>query len=140
MKQRWRVVLLIIWTIGILFPFFFMRRFSHLYKTGFDWAFQSNIAHVVMHVFLYAVFAWLVLSVFFYKNKIITPFIVVLMVLFISMLQESIQLVSIKSPVGWDDAIDILVDVSGAIIGISVFRWKRAKGKLGVERRTRSSK
>ena len=93
-----------------------------------------------MHVFLYAVFAWLLSSVFSNKQKKISPLVVVLVALVISMLQELIQLITIKSPAGWDDIIDILVDISGAIIGISVFRWRWGKGKLEANRKNKSQK
>ena len=125
MKRKWRIVILILWCIGILFPFYFMRRFSHLYKTGFDWAFKSNITHVLMHVFLYAILALLISIAFSNNKKLISPVKVILIVLGISVLQETIQLVSIKYPVGWDDIFDIFVDVSGGFIGVGVFRWKR---------------
>ncbi len=102
-----------------------MRKFSHLYKTGFDWAFKSGIIHVVMHIFLYAVLAWLISLVFSNKNKLISPIIVVSVALGISILQEAIQLISIKSPAGLDDIFDTFVDMSGALIGVFVFRRQR---------------
>jgi len=104
-----------------------MREFSHFYKTGFDWAFKSVITHVLMHVFLYAVLAWLMSVVFSNKKKRISPVKVVLIVLVVSIMQEAIQLVSIRCPVGWDDIFDILVDVIGALIGVFVFRWQKRK-------------
>ena len=123
---------MIIWTAGILFPFYFMRRFSLAYKTGFDWAFKSGVTHVLMHIFLYAVLAWLISLIFYNKNKSISFFIVVLVALCISVLQETIQLITIKSPAGIDDIFDILVDVSGAAIGVIVFRWQRIRKERDV--------
>jgi VanZ family protein len=108
-----------------------MRRFSHLYKTGFDWAFKSNITHILMHVFLYAMLAWLVSLVFSHDKKIISPVKVLLIVLGVSVLQETIQLASIKYPVGWDDIFDVLVDLSGGLIGVLIFRWKRIRFRKG---------
>jgi hypothetical protein len=134
MKRSWLILILIIWSIGILFPFYFIRKFSHLYRTGFDWAFKAGITHVVMHIFLYAVLAWLISSVFSNKQKTISPIVVVLIALSVSVLQESIQLISIKSPAGCDDIIDTLVDISGAFIGIGVFRWKWCREKRGIKR------
>jgi len=125
MKNKWRVIILIIWGIGILFPFYFMRSFSLTYKTGFDWAFKSGIIHVLMHIFLYAVLAWLISVILSNKKELISPVKVILIVIGVSVLQETIQLVSIKCPVGWDDIFDILVDISGALIGVFVFRWQR---------------
>jgi hypothetical protein len=127
MKNRWRVLLLIIWSVGILFSYYFMRRFSLIYKTGFDWAFEFNMTHVIMHISLYAVLALLILSVFSNKKKIISPVVVILIASGISILQGSIQLMTIKSPVGLDDVLDTLVDMSGAVIGIIAFSWKRKR-------------
>jgi len=118
---------LIVWSIGILFPFYFIRRFSLVYKTGFDWLFKSDVTHVVMHIFLYAVLAWLISLVFSNRKKLVSPFLVISVALCISVIQESIQLITIKSPAGIDDVFDVLVDLSGAAIGIIVFRWQRRK-------------
>ena len=125
MKNRRRVLLLVLWIIGILFPYYFMRRFSLAYQTGFDRVFKSDVTHGVMHIFLYAVLAWLISLVFSNKNKLISPFIVVSVSLCISVFQEAIQLITIKSPAGIDDIFDILVDLSGTAIGIIIFRWQR---------------
>lgn len=132
MKRRGRIILLIIWIIGILFPFFYFRRFSRVYKTCFNWAFKSDITHVVMHLLLYSVLAWLISIVFSNKKRRISPLKVILIVLGISILQEAIQLALINCPAGWDDIFDILVDISGAVIGIFVFRWRwvREKGDV----------
>lgn len=124
MRKKWLIVLLILWSVAILFPFYFMRRFSHLYKQGFDWAFKLNITHVLMHIFLYAMLAVLISVVFSNKKKLISTIRVVLIVLCVSVLQETIQLVSIKYPVGWDDVLDVLVDLSGGLIGVFTFRWR----------------
>jgi VanZ family protein len=104
-----------------------MRRFSLSYKTGFDWVFKSEVTHVVMHILLYAGLAWLISIVFSNKKKRISPVKVVLIVFCVSILQEAIQLVSIKCLVGWDDILDILIDLSGALIGVFIFRWRQNK-------------
>jgi VanZ family protein len=104
-----------------------MRRFSHLYKQGFDWAFRSGITHLLMHIFLYAVLAWLISLLFLNKEKKKYPIKVILIILCVSILQETIQLVSIKCPVGLDDVFDIMVDLIGGSIGIFVFRWRKRR-------------
>jgi hypothetical protein len=124
MKDRWRILVLILWSVGILFPFYFMHRFSLIYKTRFDWAFKSGLPHSIMHIFLYAVLAWLISSVFSIKKRLISTVIVILVVVAVSILQELIQFITLNSPVGLDDVFDVFVDVSGAVIGIIVFRWK----------------
>lgn len=125
MKRKLGILILIIWSIGILFPFYFMHRFSIIYRTGFDWTFKSGITHFLMHIFLYAVLAWLISLVFLDRKKKIPQVKVILIVLGISVLQETIQLVSIKYPVGLDDIFDVLVDLSGGLIGVFLFRLKK---------------
>ena len=134
MKKRWRVILLIIWTIGILFPFFYIRRFSRVYKTWFNWAFKSDITHIVMHFLLYAVLAWLISIVFSNEKKRISPAKVIFIVLGVAILQEAIQLALTNCPVKWDELFDILVDVSGAVIGLFVFRWRWGREKRDVKK------
>ncbi len=111
----------------MLFPFYLIRQFSPAYRTGFDWLFHTDISHIAARFILYGVLAWLASSVFSNKQKLISPIIVVLIALGISILQESIQLISGQGPIGWDDGFDILVDMSGAVIGVFVFRWQKQK-------------
>lgn len=130
MKNRWHVLFLIVWSIGILFPFYFMRRFLTLYRTGFDRALRTDLSHIIMHIILYAVLAWLISSVFSNRDKLVAPIKVMLIALAISMLQEAIQLISIQYSIGWDDVVDIFVDLSGVAIGVIVFRFRWRKNTL----------
>lgn len=52
-----RVLILIGWIFGILFPFASLQRFSNSYRTRFQWAFHTEISHILMHTFMYAVLA-----------------------------------------------------------------------------------
>jgi len=124
MKQKWRILILIIWSIGILFPFYLIRQFSPAYRTGFDWLFHSYLSHVVARFIFYGILAWLASSVFSNRKPLISCFIVILGVLSIAVIQESIQLLSGQGPAGLDDLFDILVDMSGAVISVFVFRWR----------------
>ncbi|MEJ2355400.1 MAG: VanZ family protein [candidate division WOR-3 bacterium] len=133
MKNRWLVLLLIIWSIGILFPYYFIHLFSLVYKTRFDWFFKSDVIHIIMHIFLYAVLAWLIAVVFSNKKILILSVIGILIALGVSILQEFIQLITLKSPVGLDDVLDTFVDVSGAVIGIIVFRWQWSRKEQDVK-------
>jgi hypothetical protein len=111
----------------MLFPFYLMRRFSPAYRTSFDWLFHTDISHIIARFIFYGLLAWLASCVFSNKKKIIFPFAVFLFVLGIAILQESIQLLTGEGPVGWDDGFDVLIDVSGATVGLVVFRLKRYK-------------
>jgi len=131
MTQRIKLILLILLSIGVLFPFYLMRRFSPAYRTSFDWLFHTDISHIIARFIFYGVLAWLASSVFSNKNKLISPFIVILCVLGIAVMQESIQLLTGQGPLGWDDGFDVLIDMSGAVLGLFVFylmwRGKTAK-------------
>jgi VanZ family protein len=117
--------LLILLSIGILFPFYLMRRFSPTYRTGFDWLFHTDISHMVARFIFYSILVWLASSVFSSKKNLISPFVVILFVLGIAILQEFVQLIAGQGPVGWDDGLDVLIDMSGAAIGLFVFRLMR---------------
>lgn len=128
MKNRISIILIILLSIGILFPFYLMRQFSPAYRTSFDWLFHTDISHIVARFIFYGVLAWLASSVLSKKERLISPFVVILYVFGIALLQESIQLLAGQGPVGWDDGFDVLVDISGAAIGLFVFRLMR-RGK-----------
>jgi len=53
----------------------------------------------------------------------------------IAVAQEVMQLLAGQGPAGWDDIFDTLVDISGAVIGISVFRWKWCREKRGIKKK-----
>lgn len=116
--------MLIVLSLGILFPFYLFRQFSPAYRTGFDWLFHTGISHMVARLIFYGMLAWLIFSVFSNKRRLYHPIIVVLVVLVIAIMQESIQLISGQGPLGLDDIFDIVVDLSGALIGLFAFRWR----------------
>jgi VanZ family protein len=109
----------------MLFPFYLMRQFSPAYRTSFDWLFHTDISHMIARIIFYGVLAWLASSVFSNRKKRISPFVVFLFVLGIALLQESIQLLTGQGPLGWDDGIDVIIDMSGATVGLIVFRLLR---------------
>jgi hypothetical protein len=125
MKQRIKVILLIFLSIGILFPFYLLRRFSPAFRTEFDWLFHSDISHIVARIIFYGILALLASSVFSNKKRLISPFVVILCILAIAMLQEVIQLLTGQGPLDWDDGFDVLIDMSGAAIGLFIFRLMR---------------
>jgi VanZ family protein len=125
MKQRIKVILLIFLSIGILFPFYLLRRFSPAFKTEFDWLFHSDISHIVARIIFYGILSLLASSVFSNKKRLISLFIVFLLALGIALSQETIQLLTGQGPLGWDDGFDVLVDMTGAIVGLFIFRLIR---------------
>ncbi len=118
---------MILLSIGMLFPFYLIRQFSPAYRTGFDWLFHTDISHIAARFILYGVLAWLVSSVSSNKKRLIFPVIVILYLLGIALLQEIMQILTGQGPAGLDDGFDILVDMSGAVIGLFFFRWQKQK-------------
>jgi len=127
MKQRARQILLILLSIGMFFPFYLIRQFSPAYRTGFDWLFHSDLSHIVARFIFYGILTWLASVVFTNRKPPISCFLVILGVLIIAAMQESIQLLTGQGPAGFDDLFDILIDMSGAVIGVLVFRWQKQK-------------
>jgi hypothetical protein len=111
----------------MLFPFYLMRRFSPAYRTSFDWLFHTDISHIIARFVFYGVLAWLASSVLSRKNKLVSPFVVILYAFGIAILQEFIQLLTGAGPVGWDDGFDVLLDMSGATVVLIVFHLVRYK-------------
>jgi VanZ family protein len=134
MKKRIGIMLLILLSIGMLFPFYLMRRFSPAYRTSFDWLFHTDISHIIARFIFYGVLTWLASSVLSKKKSLISPFIVILYAFVIAILQESVQLLTGQGPVDWGDGLDVLIDMSGAAIGLFVFLLMR-RGKTTKSRR-----
>jgi len=116
--------LLILLSVGMLCPSYLICRVLPAYQMVFGWLFRTDMSHIIVRFILYGVLAWLVLSVFSDRKPPNSWFIMILGVLSIAVIQEVTQLLTGQGPAGWDDVFDILVDMSGAVIGIIVFRWK----------------
>jgi len=128
------MILLILLSIGMLCPFYLVCQMLPAYKMLFGCLFRTDMSHIIMRFILYGVLAWLVLSVFSDRKPPISWFIVILSVLSIAVTQEVMQLLTGQGPAGWDDVFDVLVDMSGAVIGISVFRWRWGREKQDVKK------
>ena len=108
----------------MLFPFHLLRQFSPAYRTSFDWLFHTDVSHIVARFIFYGVLTWLASAVFSNKKPLVSCFILIIGALSIAVAQEVMQLFTGQGPVGWDDVFDTIVDVSGAAIGIFIFRWR----------------
>ena len=53
-QQRWLPWLILIWVVGMLFPFGWLRQFSSRYRQLFDGIFSPEWMHILMHSALYA--------------------------------------------------------------------------------------
>jgi hypothetical protein len=134
MKRRIRIIVIVILIIGMLCPFYLICQMLPAYKKVFDWLFRTDVSHIIMRFIFYGVLGWLVLSVFSDRKSPIPWFIFILGFLSIAVAQEVMQLLTGQGPAGLDDIFDTLVDLSGALIGISIFKWKWGRGKRGIKK------
>jgi hypothetical protein len=115
-RRAW-VVFVLLWLVGILFPFEAVRRYSQNYRQTFDAVFNCETAHVIMHTILFGVLAGGLMRLWggqFTK--------VLLAVLAAACLQESIQAVTNRGYDWHDGAFDIGVDLAGAI-AVAIATW-----------------
>ncbi len=63
MKMQ-RLLILLAWLFGILFPMGWLRQFSPGFRQRFDAIFSPEWMHVVMHAFIFAVLVGLIFYVF----------------------------------------------------------------------------
>jgi glucan phosphoethanolaminetransferase (alkaline phosphatase superfamily) len=116
---KWRFLFLAAWVCGILFPFEALRTYSESYRQSFDTVFDHEAAHVLMHLFLFAVLAGGLRA--FLK----WPW-VLLAAAGIAGLQEAIQALTASQYEIADGFFDLGVDMAGAVAGLIVFRLARA--------------
>ena len=110
-------LLTVLWILGILFPMGFLAAVWKPFGRLFDRAFASGWSHVVMHATLYLVLAFLL-------AQLLRPALLVLcLALLTGVAQEALQWLSIQAEVGWAaSAFDLLVDLSGALLGLGLAR------------------
>ncbi len=118
---------LLFWLLGILFPMAWFTRFSAAYRRLFELVFTPQWTHVVMHLFLFAVLAYLL-------SQGLDPHLAVrrgwplwlipwALVFGVALLQEGIQRLYTGQTPGSDEALDLGVDLAGGGLGLLVFRW-----------------
>ena len=114
------VVLFIAWTFGILVPLYSVSRSLPAGRSAFDWVFQTDASHVLMHTFLYAVLAGLlvpILRVFMLSTgRMIACALATVAVVAVS--QEGIQMLCEHIALGSDEIFDFFVDLNAGMLGI----------------------
>ncbi len=123
-RSSLRLIVIVLWTLGILCPFYSGRPFSASYREAFDWVFHTHASHVLMHTFLYGVLAWLLASFFrvsAWEDRRRELLCVMASILGIAILQEAIQMVSEQVPLGHDEVFDVLVDLNGGLLGGALY-------------------
>lgn len=132
--MRRRYLLLALWLLGIVAPMAWFARFSAGYSRAFEWAFGSDVMHVLTHVFLFAVLAYMLAAMLagrVQEGGRVTAW-VFGFVLLVAFLQEMVQLWYKARPFGYPEWFDLGVDLTGAGLGLAVFwlrrRFRRRQG------------
>jgi hypothetical protein len=119
MKPK-RLLLLLLWLLGILFPMAWLGNFSADYREAFNTIFAPEWMHWLMHAALYAGLAILLVVVFNLPLNHRTLVLVLGTVLLVGLIQEGMQLFSAVQIVSWNSLFDLGVDLIGAGIGLGV--------------------
>lgn len=117
-------LILIGWTIGILFPFGWLTRYSNVYRHVFDTVFGPLWVHILMHGLLYAVLAYLLAGLLLRRSPRISRCRFGLslgLVLVIALGQEGLQLLTLGKLPGADEWLDVGIDLTGGLLGLLVF-------------------
>lgn len=123
--KKW--IALVILLLGILFPFAAMTKFSDSYAAAFNFAFNTLLAHILMHAALFAALSWIVIS--FVSKKPVKQIIPICLgtVMLVALAQESIQMLSTRTSDFGAAFFDLGVDLAGGSIPLLVYLLKRYK-------------
>ena len=121
-----RILFLLFWIAGILFPAAWFVRFSARGEAIFNTLFGPAWVHVAMHSFLYGVLAAVLLTSLFPRANLRPSWQGVArilgLILAVALLQEGIQLLSQQRAPGGDELFDLGVDLAGAGLGMALVR------------------
>ncbi len=121
MKRSTVVIILIILLLGILFPFAALSQLSGEYASVFNYVFNSLLAHILMHMALFGVLSWIVMS--FTPNQPMWQRVLWCLgsVLLVGTLQEVIQMISVGVFNIGASLFDLGIDLAGGLILISAY-------------------
>jgi hypothetical protein len=127
--RRKRILLLVLWLLGILFPMAWLGNFSTSYRRVFNAIFTPEWMHWLMHAALYAGLVILLVGGFRLPLDRRTVLFVLAVVLLVGLIQEGMQLFSAVQIVSWNSLFDLGVDLIGAGIGLGlVWGIRKASG------------
>jgi hypothetical protein len=130
---RWTLILL--WTIGILFPMAFLSRSWPVFGTVFNAVFSPGWMHILMHGLLYAVLGFL-LAQWIAPLSLKAILILLGSSLLVGCLHEGLQLLTAGIWPGWSaEILDLTVDLIGAAIGVGANSfWVHVKKSVRIEK------
>ena len=116
-----RKVFLVLWLFGMLAPLEWLTKSFPLVRRGFDLFVGTELAHVIGHIILFGGMVVLLLYLF---NLPQTRGIAVMLgfcVLVVGLGQEFLQLQVKGRMFGWPEIFDLVVDLTGGVIGWLVY-------------------
>ncbi len=114
-------MILFLWLAGMLFPLnWLMVKFS-LVRRYFNPVLAPEWIHILAHMFLFGVFAVMIVRVFNLPFNIQTAILLGIMILITGGLQEVLQLQMKGRPFGIPEVFDLYVDIVGGLLGWLVF-------------------
>ena len=126
---KWLVgAALALWLAGILFPMAWASRSNAAWHAWFNHVFSPAWVHIAMHAALYAV---LVLGLNWLFEKRLRGLRLWGIVLLVAFAQEGLQLWGATRVPGWGEAFDLVVDASGAVVGILIYRCLQGRQVVG---------
>lgn len=130
MKSRsFRIIVLLAWILGILAPLYSASRGSTPFRIAFDRVFHTQASHILMHMFLYAVLAALIMS--FLPGARMSTLKLLLFALAgtatVAIFQESVQMISEGLAFGSDEILDVFIDLTGGLLGAMLYLQLRRK-------------
>lgn len=122
-SRLFRIVLLLGWIFGILAPLYSVSRGSETIRIAFDRVFQTQASHVIMHMFLYAVMAALIVSLL---SGTRLPTVKLLYFTLagtaaVAIFQEAVQMLSESLTFGSDEVLDVFIDLTGGLLGVMLY-------------------
>ncbi len=119
--MRRRILLLLVWLLGILFPLAWLGRFSPAYRRAFNAFFAPPWMHILMHAALFAGLVILTAHTFRLPPTRKTALLLLGVVLAVGLLQEAFQLFSRGLKPGWGEVYDLGVDLVGGVMGMGIW-------------------
>ncbi|MDR3578004.1 MAG: hypothetical protein P4L50_29415 [Anaerolineaceae bacterium] len=116
------------WIIGILFPLAWFSRMNPAANSLFNTIFASNWTHIAMHSMLYFVLV-IGLSVLWSGRPERIHWKILWIILLVGTTQEALQVIPYRVLPTLDSAFDLLVDLSGATIGLVLYAWTQRRRK-----------
>lgn len=120
MKLKRALLLLAIWAAAAIFPFGWLTQFSDGYARAFNSVFDYELAHIVMHAFIFAGLGVLLTLAFGRPLTWRRVLLVAAAVTLVALAQESAQLWYKERAWGGAEWFDLATDWTGGLLGTTV--------------------